>query len=271
MNGRTLSIKICAPLACTCLLVSSVPARAQLIAPATLSHDEERVSRPLPAPASAGTLFHDTIRDFGRLPSQETLTWLGIGAFAATVAHSVDRPISDELSSARALDSTFDAGKSVGGARLQFGSALATLAVGHIVKSPKVATIGADLVRAQIISQALTAGIKLAVGRTRPDGTSYSFPSGHTSVTFASATVLTVLQRHLGWKAGIPAYALASYVATSRIQEKRHYLSDVAFGATIGIVSGRTVTIGRGDNRFAVSPMATQGGGGVSFTLVGRQ
>jgi membrane-associated phospholipid phosphatase len=60
-------------------------------------------------------------------------------------------------------------------------------------------------------------------------------------------------------------------VAASRIQTQRHYLSDVAFGAAIGIVAGRTVTIGHGNARFAVSPAAAPGGAGVNFTWVGRQ
>ena len=80
-----------------------------------------------------------------------------------------------------------------------------------------------------------------------------------------------MLQRHFGWKVGIPAYAVASYVAASRIQMKRHYLSDVAFGAALGIVAGRTVTVGHGDARFAVAPIATAGGGGVGFTWIGRR
>ena len=88
------------------------------------------------------------------------------------------------------------------------------------------------------------------------DGTEFSFPSGHSAATFASATVL---QRHFGWKVGVPAFAVASYVAASRVQEKRHFLSDVAFGATLGIIAGRTVTVGRGEARFAVSPMADTG------------
>ena len=113
----------------------------------------------------------------------------------------------------------------------------------------------------------LTAAVKTTVGRTRPDGTQYSFPSGHAAATFASATVL---QRHLGWKAGVPAYAVASYVAASRIQAKRHFLSDVTFGAALGIVAGRSVTIGRGDHRFALAPAAVPGGGGVSLTWIGR-
>jgi membrane-associated phospholipid phosphatase len=54
-------------------------------------------------------------------------------------------------------------------------------------------------------------------------------------VSFASATVL---QRELGWKVGIPAYAVASFIGASRIEDKRHFLSDVAFGAAIGIARG---------------------------------
>jgi len=86
-------------------------------------------------------------------------------------------------------------------------------------------------------------------------------------VTFASATVL---QRNLGWKAGIPAYAVAGYVAASRIQVRRHFLSDVTFGAALGITAGRAVTIGRGDHRFAVAPAAVPGGGGISLTWIGK-
>jgi membrane-associated phospholipid phosphatase len=268
MNTRKLSVKVCGPITCACLLVYSVPATAQIVTPASVSHGDERASTFAPAQDGTGTIFQDTIRDFGRLPSKDTLMWLGIGAFAATLGHSVDRSTSDSFSGERSLDHTFGPGAVIGGTMLQFGAAVATIAGGRIANSPKVSTIGADLFRAQLISQALTQGVKFAVNRTRPDGTSYSFPSGHTSVSFATATVL---QRHLGWKAGIPAYGLATYVAASRIQDKRHFLSDVAFGASIGIVSGHTVTIGRGENRFAVSPMATLGGGGVSFTMIGRQ
>ena len=64
----------------------------------------------------------------------------------------------------------------------------------------------------------------------------------------------------------MPAYSLAAYVAASRLQENRHFASDVIFGAAVGIVAGRTVTVGRGAARFTVAPMALSGGGGVTFT-----
>ena len=122
--------------------------------------------------------------------------------------------------------------------------------------------------RAQILAEVMTVGIKHAVRRERPDlsGT-FSFPSGHTSVSFASATVL---QRHYGWKFGLPAYSVAGYVALSRVQMRRHYLSDVAFGAMVGILAGRTVTVGHG-RKLELAPVATPRGAAVSFRLIGRE
>jgi membrane-associated phospholipid phosphatase len=193
---------------------------------------------------------------------------MAIGGVAATVGHARDQRLSTAMSGSSDLEGIFGPGEMVGGARMQTAGALATYAVGRFTSNPKVSQIGADLIRAQIVTQVLTATVKGAVGRTRPDGTQYSFPSGHASSTFATATVL---QRHFGWKAGIPAYAVASYVAASRIQAKRHFLSDVTVGAALGIVAGRSVTIGRGDHRFALAPSAVPGGGGVSLTWVGRR
>jgi membrane-associated phospholipid phosphatase len=115
------------------------------------------------------------------------------------------------------------------------------------------------------MAETLTMIFKQAARRSRPEGTGYSFPSGHTTVTFASATVL---QRHFGWKVGLPAYAVATYVAASRVEMKKHYLSDVAFGAALGIAAGRTVPIGHGQ-RLLISPMASPSGVGASFTLLG--
>ena len=98
----------------------------------------------------------------------------------------------------------FGAGQTIGAATTQLAAAFATYSIGRMTGNPKVAVIGADLVRAQFVSQTMTQAIKLGAGRTRPDGTSLSFPSGHSASAFATAAVL---QRHLGWKAGIPAYA----------------------------------------------------------------
>jgi membrane-associated phospholipid phosphatase len=81
---------------------------------------------------------------------------------------------------------------------------------------------------------ALTYALKYSVGRTRPnEKNNYSFPSGHSSVAFSTATMF---QMWYGWKAGIPAYALATLTAFQRLDDNQHWLSDVIMGATIGIV-----------------------------------
>src|SRR5581483_11928226 len=115
----------------------------------------------------------------------------------------------------------------------------------------------------ELMSEMLVFGIKQATRRSRPEGSGYSFPSGHTTVAFASATVL---QQHFGWKAGVPAYAVASYVAASRVEMNKHHLSDVVFGAALGIAAGRTIPVGRGHG-LTVTPIVTDNGGaGAGFS-----
>jgi membrane-associated phospholipid phosphatase len=59
---------------------------------------------------------------------------------------------------------------------------------------------------------------------------------------------------------------VASWVAASRVEMKRHFVSDVVAGATIGILAGRSVTVGTSHTRFAVVPMVVPGGVGIGFT-----
>jgi membrane-associated phospholipid phosphatase len=268
------SVCLCTTLTLTIIATGVGPAWAQASASAPLTPAGGSIPRdlgtvslapPHPADSAVGDLFRDIATDFRRLPSKETATWLTIGAAAAAATHFADRSTSDALSGSRGMGNLFSTGATLGGAGFQFGAALATYGLGRTTGNRRVAQFGADLVRANVMAQALSAGVKMSIGRTRPDGTGYSFPSGHTTVSFAAATVV---QRHFGWKAGIPAYAAASYVAASRIQDRRHFLSDVTFGAMLGIAAGRTVTIGHGGHRFALVPIAAAGGAGVGFTLV---
>lgn len=82
--------------------------------------------------------------------------------------------------------------------------------------------------------------LKFAVKKQRPDGSNFhSFPSGHTSITFANAAFL---QRRYGWKFGAPAYALAAYVGWARTYAKKHDWWDVLAGAAIGAGSAYIYT-----------------------------
>lgn len=219
-----------------------------------------------PAPSAWRDLFGDTVRDIKRLPSRGTLDWLAIGSAAAIATHAADGSVSRSLSSAASLHEPLEPGAVIGSTPFQMGASVALYAFGRWTDHPRLTAAGADLVRAQLIGEALKTGLKQAVRRQRPEGGGYAFPSGHTTVSFASATVL---QRHFGWRIGVPAYGVASYVALSRVQMRRHYLSDVAFGAALGIVVGRTVTVG--GTRLELSPAVAPGGGGVQFTWLGRK
>ena len=97
---------------------------------------------------------------------------------------------------------------------------------------------------------------RYATHRERPDGSNaQSFPSGHASITFATATVLEL---HLGWRYSVLGYTVASYVAGSRLHDNRHWLSDVVFGAAVGTI-GRTVTQ-HGRNTWTLAPVPVRGG-----------
>ena len=87
-----------------------------------------------------------------------------------------------------------------------------------------------------LVNGIVTYGIKFATKRSRPDRSNKrSFPSGHTSNSFLGATVI---QNIYGADIGIPAYLLASITGLSRINDNKHYLSDVIFGAALGIGIG---------------------------------
>ena len=80
---------------------------------------------------------------------------------------------------------------------------------------------------------AITYALKYGVGRVRPNEKDHkSYPSGHTSVAFATATMY---QMWYGWKGGVPAYAFAAITAFQRLDDDQHWFSDVIMGAAIGI------------------------------------
>lgn len=83
----------------------------------------------------------------------------------------------------------------------------------------------------------ITQGLKYAVNETRPNGNDHSFPSGHTATAFFGARML---DRSFGKKypaIAISGYALATATGALRMANNKHWASDVAMGAAVGIAS----------------------------------
>lgn len=74
----------------------------------------------------------------------------------------------------------------------------------------------------------------------RPDSTDYlSFPSAHTTSAFLAAEILHQEFKDASIWISIGGYTFAAAVAALRILNNKHWLSDVAAGAGIGILSAK--------------------------------
>lgn len=110
----------------------------------------------------------------------------------------------------------------------------------------------------------ITQGLKEAFPSRRPDGSdTKSFPSGHTSTSFAAAATL---HNRYGWESGLPAYVVASFVGLSRVEAKRHRVGDVLVGAAIGTATGHLVTT-KANHRIHIFPWGDTKSAGVDVTL----
>jgi len=236
---------------------------------ATFLPDDEQDPLQEPEKPTRGfisALGHNLVDDIKHLPRRNSVFWLMGGGAAAIAVHPIDDDVNRRLLGSD-LSNSFIPGKYIGATEVQIAAALTTYVVGRKRHETRVQHIGMDLLEAQLLTEGIVELTKVAVRRDRPvnpDGSSapgYSFPSGHAAVTFASATVL---QQHLGWRAAVPTYTIATYVAASRLHDNRHFLSDVVFGATVGIIVGRSVTW-HGRNTYTLSPVAVPGGLGAAL------
>lgn len=91
-----------------------------------------------------------------------------------------------------------------------------------------------QLVKSFAVQTSITVILKRSIDRTRPNGGRYSFPSGHTAVSFMSSTYIW---KRYGWELGLPSTILAGFVGYSRygIDDPVHYFSDVVAGCIIGV------------------------------------
>jgi membrane-associated phospholipid phosphatase len=134
-----------------------------------------------------------------------------------------------------------------------------------------------------LVTSLFTGVIKIGVGRVRPavggirsnsfrgpfhEGAGHSFPSGHTSSAFAIATVIANEYENVPLLAPI-SYGIASLTALSRLNDQKHWASDVFFGAALGYFTSKTILklhSNKKGRHFTIYPRVDRRGGGLTLS-----
>lgn len=121
---------------------------------------------------------------------------------------------------------------------------LSTMAAYSAIKKDSVKKLHVILIGASLLTTGFfTYSLKLTINRARPYktyteiqklsyGKSPSFPSGHTSEAFSTATSISIL--YPKWYVITPSFLWASAIGFSRMDLGVHYPSDVLAGAIVG-------------------------------------
>lgn len=140
--------------------------------------------------------------------------------------------------------------------------ALVAGALGFIVANRNDSRGFEQLAATQVTTIAVTYGLKQVVNSERPDGSGNdSFPSGHTSISFAAAGFIG---HRYGWDKGVPAMILATGVGIARVAAKKHRWYDVVAGAAIGEGSAMLFVNNKNED-YAFVPWGSTKEAGVTF------
>ena len=217
-------------------------------------------------------LVADDIKQQWTAPLRATKReWLGIGAFAAATTGAVlfaDKPVNKfAVNQVRTNKSIVSASTYVTnfGGLYETYTLVALGAYGVLFKKDKEKTTTLLATQAYLTGAAIETVLKYLTSRQRPsyydpvtglnnhvfhgpfyhflkkDNSSFeSFPSGHTTVAFAAATVFAMEYREYR-AVPILAYSAATAIGLSRIVQNQHWISDVMVGAALGFLTGRQV------------------------------
>src|ERR1041384_242303 len=149
---------------------------------------------------------------------------------------------------------------------------------GEIFKDPRAKSTALDSIAATAIGPGIIVNAtKYLVGRGRPtDGKGAydfepfsghdSFLSGHTTEPLALANVIT--EHYDAMWVKVAAYGLAGTVGYARLNNNRHWTSDVLAGAAVGIYVGKTVVyFNRAHHRIKLQPIVERDMQGAEFSM----
>ena len=170
--------------------------------------------------------------------SRRNLELAALGTTATLLAFEHENPdrIQNALEHAPA-EAGSDWGNIYGNGMFLGAGAAALWTAGRWTGNVNAMDAAGDLGIALALDGAIVLGLKTSIRRTRPNGGPYSFPSGHTSSAF---TVAPILEQRFGWKVGAPAYLFAVMTGLGRMEDRKHFASDVLAGAMLGLIVGET-------------------------------
>ena len=205
-------------------------------------------------PASSGARAVGPLEAGRQVAAPADLRVLVAGGVLAAVAHQLDEEVRGELEGMPVTEVTVDVTNLLGSSTFNLPASLLLWSAGSLTGRPALRAAGGDLIRVLLMTQALVGPAKWLAGRERPDGSNnLSFPSGHTANAFAVARLMHL--RH-GRLAGWPLYGLGVLTAAGRLEDDRHYLSDVSMGGAVGIVAANCVVwASHAGHRMTLSPL----------------
>ena len=179
--------------------------------------------------------------DLNNIGTRENFSVLSTGLGVAAFAQSWDDDVRSGVRESRILDRPTSVSNIYGSSIFNLPVSFGIWSAGKATGRSHLTELGSGLLRTLVLTQLAVAPIKVTIGRERPDGSNkLSFPSGHTA---NSVAIARFLHRTYGRGVGIPLYIFSCFVAAGRIQDDRHFLSDVIVGAAIGGVVGNSVTL----------------------------
>ena len=117
------------------------------------------------------------------------------------------------------------------------------------------------LAQTAALSLATMSATKVIINRKRPNGGVHSFPSGHTTAAFIP---VSYMQIRYGFVEALPVYLIGSFVAYSRVANRKHYITDVIAGFAISYFWGRVLT--KPYKNLQVQPMIDTKSAAIRFT-----
>ncbi|MFQ3597488.1 MAG: phosphatase PAP2 family protein [Chloroherpetonaceae bacterium] len=183
--------------------------------------------------------------------------WLTVGGVLSLTAlsHTLDEPVREfaQTHQTPTLTTLFSIGELYGnpiGAGLIGGGLYLG---GFFSGNTSTRLTGRAVLESVLYASLLTQVLKMSIGRSRPyqnkgarnfNGLSWtnnqwSFPSGHTTIAFATSASLSVRLKRPATTVGL--FVLALLTTGHRIYDDQHWLSDTLFGAAIGTSIGLAI------------------------------